>query len=367
MPLTRRHPARRRAASRFARRERARHWRQRCLRNNAPSHTRTLSTSGGRTFDYDAYGNAISFDASAALTSLLYSGEEFNVNTGFSYLRARYYDPSNGRFTRMDPFAGDINSPLSLHKYGYVHGNPVMGVDPTGLFFTYVTQLTTHSIQSLMRNRNVIAAAKAFDASQNLTDAVKVIGQVVSGSRPDLMLLAGLLASVLPFGSLLEKGAIAGRKLVGASDHLTDALKGFQRAGGAVTDKAAERVGQLGAISVARKLGFEAVENFPTRYRGFDGLFKQGDTFIIVEAKGGAGRLGSTSFGGQLSQGWIDGHIARLRSGGYGYWADQLQAAQTSNRLQALLVTTPANRAAQTVGDPSFVLKAWNEIGPSAY
>ncbi|MDY0165550.1 MAG: RHS repeat-associated core domain-containing protein, partial [Thermoguttaceae bacterium] len=53
--------------------------------------------------------------------------------TGLQYLRARYYNPATGRFTRLDPFAGNLNDPQSLHKYLYCHADPVMGVDPSGM------------------------------------------------------------------------------------------------------------------------------------------------------------------------------------------------------------------------------------------
>lgn len=48
------------------------------------------------------------------------------------YLRARYYDPLNGRFNQLDPYAGNNQDPQSLHKYLYCHANPVNGIDPSG-------------------------------------------------------------------------------------------------------------------------------------------------------------------------------------------------------------------------------------------
>jgi len=50
---------------------------------------------------------------------------------GFYYMRARYYDPEVGRFVSEDPIGfegGDVN------LYAYVQNNPVMFVDPSGLF-----------------------------------------------------------------------------------------------------------------------------------------------------------------------------------------------------------------------------------------
>ncbi|TWU08631.1 tRNA(Glu)-specific nuclease WapA precursor [Symmachiella macrocystis] len=84
-------------------------------------------------YAYTAYGIAIGFDEAQALTALLYSGEAFDSRVGLQYLRARWYDPNFGRFNRLDPFSGNLRDPQSLHKYLYTHGDPVNGIDPTGL------------------------------------------------------------------------------------------------------------------------------------------------------------------------------------------------------------------------------------------
>ena len=87
------------------------------------------------TYAYDAYGNHLDAShltsAADARTNLLYAGEWAGPH-GQQYLRARWYDPSVGRFNRLDPWAGNVRDPLSLHKYLYAHGNPIMNVDPSG-------------------------------------------------------------------------------------------------------------------------------------------------------------------------------------------------------------------------------------------
>ncbi len=70
----------------------------------------------GQLFRYDAYGNPIDFDPTAAYTNLLYSGEHLDTATNQQYLRARYYDLATGRFNRLDPFAGNLQDPASLHR-----------------------------------------------------------------------------------------------------------------------------------------------------------------------------------------------------------------------------------------------------------
>ncbi len=122
------------------------------------------NTSGTITesYDYDAYGNRL--DNTSASTNLLYSGEWHDSTAQQYYLRARWYSPANGRFNRMDPFSGNSQDPQSLHKYLYVHNNPVNNIDPTGQFFTAIGQITTWAIQKTIRGINVGTAyvAKAY-------------------------------------------------------------------------------------------------------------------------------------------------------------------------------------------------------------
>jgi len=88
-----------------------------------------INAATAQVFRYDAFG--VRLDAATALTSLLYSGEQTDA-TDLQYLRARYYDPATGRFNRLDPFAGNVDDPLSLHKYLYCHADGVNAVDPSG-------------------------------------------------------------------------------------------------------------------------------------------------------------------------------------------------------------------------------------------
>ncbi|MDR2168640.1 MAG: AHH domain-containing protein, partial [Planctomycetaceae bacterium] len=85
-------------------------------------------------YSYDAFGNALGFDPSTALTEFLYSGEQFDSKINQQYLRQRYYDPTTGRFNRLDPFFGNLNDPLSLHKYAYANSDAINIFDPSGMF-----------------------------------------------------------------------------------------------------------------------------------------------------------------------------------------------------------------------------------------
>jgi RHS repeat-associated protein len=111
----------------------------RCLLYDGHGSTRQLAAANGTTIDdafsYDAYGVMLGGNPKPWKTpssSLLYTGEQFDAGAQQYYLRARYYDPLNGRFNRMDPYAGSPQDPQSLHKYLYCHANPVNSVDPSG-------------------------------------------------------------------------------------------------------------------------------------------------------------------------------------------------------------------------------------------
>lgn len=64
-----------------------------------------------------------------------FTGEQTDPSNNLVYLRARHLDPRLGIFGSLDPFEGKQRRPGSLNRYGWVQGNVVNRVDPTGLYF----------------------------------------------------------------------------------------------------------------------------------------------------------------------------------------------------------------------------------------
>jgi RHS repeat-associated protein len=62
----------------------------------------------------------------------LFTGEPRDLETGFTFLRARYYDPSIGRFMSRDRWAGLGAVPQSLNRYTYARNGPLTHADHSG-------------------------------------------------------------------------------------------------------------------------------------------------------------------------------------------------------------------------------------------
>ncbi len=93
-----------------------------------------LSDTAGyiiKSYEYDAFGKEKNIDANDN-NPFRYSGEYFDKETGTYYLRARYYDPTIGRFVAEDSYLGKDKDPLSLNLYTYCWNNPINGYDPSG-------------------------------------------------------------------------------------------------------------------------------------------------------------------------------------------------------------------------------------------
>ncbi len=169
----------------------------------------TAAANIAQAFTFSAYGQMIALHNSQAassplasrLSSLGYSGEHFDARAQQQYLRARFYNPANGRFNRLDPFAGNMQDPQSLHKYAYVHGDPIQQIDPTGWFSATgtVASISVGNSLSTVYNDAVVGAGQDIISG--------LLGQQVHLDPMGLALsalLQGLGQAVGFFGTLLR-------------------------------------------------------------------------------------------------------------------------------------------------------------------
>ncbi len=79
---------------------------------------------------YDEYGNPL--QDCPKLNHYTYTGQEYDVETGFTHFFARYYDAETGVWISQDKYRGDMRAPLTLHRSMYVFNNPIRLIDLHG-------------------------------------------------------------------------------------------------------------------------------------------------------------------------------------------------------------------------------------------
>jgi RHS repeat-associated protein len=90
----------------------------------------STGTTKLNSYSYDIFGNFVSQQENLP-QPFKYSSEMQDGTTGLQYLRARWYDPSMGRFVQEDTETGQVDNPLSENRFTYVENNPLTNIDPT--------------------------------------------------------------------------------------------------------------------------------------------------------------------------------------------------------------------------------------------
>jgi len=97
--------------------------------NNIGSTSLLTNAAGSpvQTYHYYPFGETWLKTGDETDITRLFTGQEFDTETGLYYMNNRYYDPALGSFITSDPVLSGLN------HYGYTSGNPIMYTDPTGL------------------------------------------------------------------------------------------------------------------------------------------------------------------------------------------------------------------------------------------
>jgi RHS repeat-associated protein len=85
-------------------------------------------------YTWDAFGNLISSSGIGTANNIGFDGEYADNDTGLVYLRARWMNPTIGRFITSDSFEGVETDPSSLNHYTGFSNDPVNRIDPEGNF-----------------------------------------------------------------------------------------------------------------------------------------------------------------------------------------------------------------------------------------
>ena len=173
-----------------------------------------------KSYSYNAFG--VEEDPSALDDNpFRYCGEYFDKVNEKIYLRARYYDANQGRFTQEDPIRDGSN------WYSYCGGNPVMFVDPTG----YALVSCFGDGSSLLGSGNGIlpydscggggtfnerGANYAHASKPTISELIGELSEIENFEHPEIstgaLVAAGITANFdgpLPVGDLIAFGILA--------------------------------------------------------------------------------------------------------------------------------------------------------------
>lgn len=80
---------------------------------------------------YKPYGE-VAWQTGSSRTSVGFTGQRLDSESGLMEFGARYYDPVLSHFISADPTVPDLMNPLDHHRYLYVRGNPLRYIDLLG-------------------------------------------------------------------------------------------------------------------------------------------------------------------------------------------------------------------------------------------
>jgi RHS repeat-associated protein len=284
--------------------------------------TRLITNTAGATvgtYTYDPYGTITNHTDTTAdttgRTDLLYTGQYRDGESGFYYLRARYYDPTTGQFITRDPIA-----PLTRSPYAYVNGNPLNAIDPSGL-------VSWSDAGDFIKDHAGAIAVTAVVIGGIACAATVACAIAVAGAVGPELLLAGAGIGTLGAGFALL-GAAPGEVCAGEELVAAEAAEGGLPELTIENSQFGQKVGQHAqdfglnpadpeARSLVReyiediRANFDEVRQGPWNPKGGGGsdylFFRQGTDVVVTK---GDGTFVTILQGGD-SNGWFQGSIPR--------------------------------------------------------
>jgi RHS repeat-associated protein len=113
-----------------------------------------------RSYTYDPFGYLLA--SSGTVTQPLgWKGREYDAETGLYYVRARYYDPTVGRFLSEDP----LGVSAGINPYTFADGDPVNFSDPSGMCDEYIAipYIDDDGVEHINLQKVVCSEAKESD------------------------------------------------------------------------------------------------------------------------------------------------------------------------------------------------------------
>jgi len=148
------------------------------------------------TYTYTSYGELTEKTGNTD-NPYLYTGEYYDENTGFYYLRARYMNPETGSFISLDTYQGNAYDPASLHKYNYAQNNPQMYNDSSGHMAKLMQVSVRWACYNILKHTNAIAVAGVVSGAVS-----GIFTALIGGSWNEVLVNTGV-------GALIGMGVMA--------------------------------------------------------------------------------------------------------------------------------------------------------------
>ncbi|MES2436602.1 MAG: RHS repeat-associated core domain-containing protein [Patescibacteria group bacterium] len=148
--------------------------------------------------DYYPYGNVRLDERTGAFNEQRkYAGSEFDGDTAYNYMQARYYDSNSGRFISQDSIflnMGNENDflsdPQQLNSYSYARNNPLKYYDPDG------NQTVSAPLNAVFRFSGSASLAQSLAMADAILAGGSIAGAIVSAGP---VLVGGGITAVLVY------------------------------------------------------------------------------------------------------------------------------------------------------------------------
>ena len=265
-------------------------------------------------YKYDAWGKCqttvvdSAANTIATLNPFRYRGYYFDTETGFYFLKTRYYDPEIGRFMTIDDLSYlDPDSINGLNLYAYCMNNPINCVDPTGnapwwswlisgvqlvggiaLCFVPGAQAVGVSMivggsLGLIANAASPAIAQAIGGASSMANGWGAIStgiSLLSFGTPGIIAGIGLMlvgGATMAFGANEIVSAFSGTNYIQEWTGMSDSAYGWTYAGLNLVSSIGQAFGEVYRLHSTRQIRLSHDGTTTKGYRYFD---KKGDAFF---------------------------------------------------------------------------------------
>lgn len=192
----------------------------------------------------------------------MFQSEQKDNEGGLTYLRARYYDPTLGRFTSLDPVSGAASNPASQNGYNYANNDPINLSDPTGL-----------SAQSWLMDKTGLTAYQNDIAKGCSWGSTARDGTVASAK---LAILYGGAAAAAYFGGAALAGGGAASSVPAAGSAASAPLLRNQLAMQEAVSAAGQKIGEISKMIIPKSNIkdplYQGFEKWQYEHIGLDGV-----------------------------------------------------------------------------------------------